>query len=72
MICGGAWNIVLENIDKKSGGSPLLSHKKNKERLKHFVERNDLVDIWRKDTHGDKNHQPYTADLIFFYYNCWT
>ena len=24
--------------------------------------------LQRKDTHGDKNHQPYTADLIFFYY----
>jgi hypothetical protein len=29
IICGGDWNLVLENIDKKGG--PLLSHKKNRE-----------------------------------------
>jgi hypothetical protein len=28
--------------------------------------------LQRKDTHGDKNHQPYTANLIFFYYICWS
>jgi hypothetical protein len=26
----------------------------------------EFLTLQRKDTHGDKNHQPCTADLIFF------
>ena len=38
IICGGDWNLVLENIDKKGG--PLLSNKKNREN-KTFYRKND-------------------------------
>jgi len=36
--CGGDWNLVLENKDKK--GAPCC-HIRKIERLKHFIERND-------------------------------
>jgi exonuclease III len=46
MILGGDWNMVMDKIDKK-GGSLVLTHKKNRERLRQFIDRNELVDIWR-------------------------
>ena len=69
IICGGDWNLVLENIDKKGG--PLLSHKKNRENKTFYRKKWQLIfgeclTLQRNDTHGDKNHQPYTANLIFF------
>jgi hypothetical protein len=46
IVCGGDWNLIMENIDKK-GGSSLLTHRKNREHLRQFMDRNDLIDIWR-------------------------
>ena len=46
IACGGDWNLIMENIDKK-GGSSVLTHKKNREHLRQFMDRNDLIDIWR-------------------------
>lgn len=46
IVCGGDWNLIMENIDKK-GGSSVLTHKKNREHLRQFMDRNDLIDIWR-------------------------
>ena len=46
MICGGDWNLVLDEKDKK-GGSTKLSHTKNREKLKSFIDRNNLTDVWR-------------------------
>jgi exonuclease III len=33
IVCGGDWNLIMENIDKK-GGSSVLTHKKNREHLR--------------------------------------
>jgi exonuclease III len=44
IVCGGDWNLIMENIDKK-GGSSVLTHKKNREHLRQFMDRNDLIDI---------------------------
>ena len=46
LICGGDWNLVLDEKDKK-GGSTKLSHTKNREKLKSFIDRNNLTDVWR-------------------------
>ena len=43
MILGGDWNMVIDKIDKKG----VLTHKKNREQLRQFIDRNDLVNIWR-------------------------
>jgi exonuclease III len=43
---GGDWNLVLDEKDKK-GGSTKLSHTKNREKLKSFIDRNNLTDVWR-------------------------
>jgi hypothetical protein len=40
LICGGDWNLVLDEKDKK-GGSTKLSHTKNREKLKSFIDRNN-------------------------------
>jgi exonuclease III len=48
LICGGHWNLVLDEKDKKKkGGSTKLSHTKNREKLKSFIDRNNLTDVWR-------------------------
>jgi exonuclease III len=46
IVCGGDWNLIMENIDKK-GGSSVLTHKQNREHLRQLMDRNDLIDIWR-------------------------
>jgi hypothetical protein len=40
LVCGGDWNLVLDEKDKK-GGSTKLSHTKNREKLKSFIDRNN-------------------------------
>ena len=45
MICVGIWYSALESIDSVEGVQ--CFHKQNREILKLFIERNDLVDIWR-------------------------
>jgi hypothetical protein len=45
LICEGDWNLVLDEKDKK-GGSTKLSHTKNREKLKSFIDRNNLTDVW--------------------------
>ena len=44
LICRGDWNLVLDEKDKK-GGSTKLSHTKNREKLKSFIDRNNLTDV---------------------------
>ena len=46
IVCGGDWNLITENIDKK-GGFSVLTRTKNREHLRQFMDRNDLIDIWR-------------------------
>ena len=56
IVCGGDWNLIIENIDKK-GGSSVLTHKKNRgEHLRQFIDRNDLIDIWRIHNPMEKSY----------------